>query len=117
MWHRPLWKITGETRDWTKTVKNVSSYENNFKVTGIEMIQKEKKVLPILVLRKFDELTISSYLTAVSMLLIDVILFTMRSCKYFKTSKREENQRTNTLRLRNIVFLKNKKEMHQSLKI
>ena len=59
-----------------------------------------------MVLRKMMELSISDFQKFQTWLLIGAIFFAMRSCEYVRTSYKEENKRTRTIRLRNIIFKK-----------
>ena len=69
--------------------------------------KKKQKLLPMLVLRRIDFLANTTYQKAVSKLLIGAIFFAMRSCEYLQTRLCEEQQRTKTLQIRNIRFVKN----------
>ena len=74
---------------------------------------KKQKALPLSVLRKLHNLAHSDKDKAISWLLIGAIFFAMRSCEYLKTGP-EESKRTKIIRLRNINFKKDGKNVDHS---
>ena len=67
-----------------------------------------------MVLRKMLTLVETPWQTATVWLLIGAIFFAMRSCEYLETNTKEEDRRTNILRLRNIIFKTNGKTISHS---
>ena len=67
----------------------------------------KQKALPMMVLRKMMDLSITENQKIQTWLLIGAIFFAMRSCEYLKTTYKEESKRTKIIRLRNIIFKKN----------
>jgi hypothetical protein len=68
--------------------------------------RKKQKALPMMVLRKLNELAQTPWQQATATLLIGAIFFAMRSCEYLATNTPERERRTRILRLRNIIFKK-----------
>ena len=68
--------------------------------------RRKQKALPMMVLRKMMDISVSEWDEAVSWLLIGAIFFAMRSCEYLETNAKEASRRTKILRVRNIQFLK-----------
>ena len=67
---------------------------------------KKQKALPMMVIRRMYELAVSHKEIAFSQLCIGAIFFAMRSCEYLVTTSKENDKRTNILRLRNFQFKK-----------
>ena len=74
---------------------------------------KKQKALPLSVWRKLHNLAHSNKDKAISWLLIGAIFFAMRSCEYLKTGP-EESKQTKIIRLRNIIFKKDGKNVDHS---
>jgi len=67
--------------------------------------RRKQKALPLIVLRKMMELSISGRDKAITMLLKGAIFFAMQSCEYLKTSV-EERKRTKIIGKGDILFKK-----------
>ena len=67
---------------------------------------KKRKALPLVVLQKLEDLSISVRDKAIALLLIGAIFFAMRSCEYLKTAPSDDEKRTKILCLRNFAFKK-----------
>ena len=65
----------------------------------------KQKALPMMLLRKMPELTVSERDKAISWLLIVAIFFAIISCEYLKVAP-EETNRTKITRVGNVVFKK-----------
>ena len=70
----------------------------------------QQKALPACVLRELAKLNSSETQKATSQLSIGAFFFAMRSCEYLKVPQAEK-RRTDVLRLRNIRFFRNGREM------
>jgi hypothetical protein len=80
--------------------------------------KRKQKALPMMVLRKMSELALTEWQEAVSWLLIGAIFFAMRSCEYLNTNISEVDRRTRILRMRNITFKKDGKQLqHDDAKL
>ena len=66
----------------------------------------KQKALPLSVIRKIIEVTITQEDLAIAWLLTGAIFFAMRSCEYLNTGRGEGSKRTQIVRLRNILFKK-----------
>ena len=73
--------------------------------------KRKQKALPMFVIRKIMELAITDKQIALAWLLVGAIFFAMRSCEYLKTVHKEDSKRTKILRLKNIIFKKNRKTL------
>ena len=70
-------------------------------------VRKKQKKLPIMVLKKMMEVSITQEELALIHICIGAISFTMSSFEYLRYTHREDSNRTKVLRLRNIRFKKN----------
>ena len=75
---------------------------------------KQQKALPLTVLRYLDSHALSAKDKAISKLCIGATFFAMRSCEYSKTCLLEESKRTKIIRLRNLRFFFNNREIPHS---
>mmetsp|Transcript_4792 Transcript_4792/g.6205 ORF Transcript_4792/g.6205 Transcript_4792/m.6205 type:complete len:400 (+) Transcript_4792:13-1212(+) len=72
--------------------------------------QKHQKAIPLKLLRFAHESSKTPFVQSLSMLLIGAIFFCMRSCEYLKVPA-QEDRKTKLLKLKNIRFFKNGKEL------
>ena len=75
--------------------------------------RRKQKALPMMVLRKMLQISVTEREKAISWLLIGAIFFAMRSCEYLKTAA-EETKRTKIVRIGNILFKKNNRVLPHS---
>ena len=103
---RPSGQRTGKTRMDHDRKTCFIPQERYRGYSNLDQGKKKQKALPIMVLRKMMDISVTHKKGALSQLCICAIFFAKRSCEYLKSTHSEDSKRTRILRLMNILFKK-----------